>query len=238
MIVLILSAVGMMMPTESTPPLPHSPTPLPPCSPPPCGVIYVAYGDNARREAAASAASLREHNDYPAAVIGREPLAGVDHFVPFAEAGPGARWAKLNLDSLSPWPFSLYLDADTRVKGSVAAGFQLLAGGWELVLAPSGRQGADVLGHLPVEDRAFTLADLENAQPLQLQAGVMFVNLRSERVRRLFAVWREEWARFQDQDQGALLRALRRQPLRVWLLGGVWNSAGGEVVGHRFGKAR
>ncbi len=205
------------------------------------GVVYVVYGEAARREAAASVASLRAidgNNDYPVAIVG-EGVSGVDHIAfvsPFAEAVRASRWAKLNLDRLSPFRYTLYLDADTRLKGDLAAGFKILADGWDMVIAPSGRQGGDVMGHLPQDERIFTLATLRNPLPLQWQAGVFY--FKRERAGALFAAWREAWQRFKGQDQGALLRALAASSVRVWTLGEVWNRPGGEVVDHLFGRAR
>lgn len=200
------------------------------------GIISIALGPAARREAAAALASLRQHTDLPTAVIG-DPVPGADQTIPPPAGGPGgpaSRLAKLNLDTLSPFEGALYLDADTRVHGDPAAGFRLLADGWDLAIAPSGRQGNDTLGHLPPADRGDTLAALANPEPLNLQAGVFFFH--RQRCAPLFAAWREEWQRFQDQDQGALLRALNRVPLRVWLLGRDWN--GGQLIEHLFGRAR
>lgn len=205
------------------------------------GLVYIVYDQAARREAAASVASLQASggkNDYPVAIVG-EGVSGVDHIAfdsPFVEAVRASRWAKLNLDRLSPFRYTLYLDADTRVKGDLAAGFKILADGWDMVIAPSGRQGGDVMGHLPQAERSHTLATLRNPLPLQWQAGVFY--FERERAGALFAAWREEWQRFRGQDQGALLRALAASSVRVWALGDVWNRPGGEVVEHLFGRAR
>ena len=199
------------------------------------GVVYIVYGEAARREALASLESLRVYNDWPVAVIG-EAVRGVEN-IPFDDRGARGRWAKVNLERLSPFEQTLYLDADTRVNGRLTAGFEMLGDGWELVFAPSARQGHDVMGHLPPEERGFTIEYLANEEPLQFQAGVFFFG-RGERVNGLFAAWREEWQRFRDQDQGALLRALRRYPVRVWVLGLAWNSARGPLVEHLFGRAR
>lgn len=198
------------------------------------GVIYVAYGQAAKREAAASIRSLREHCALPVAVVG-ERVKGADCQLAFDEPGPGARWAKLNLDRLSPFGQAVYVDADTRVRGDLGAGFEILAAGWDVAIAASGRQGPDVMGHMAEGERELTLTELGH-EPLQLQAGLFFFN--RETVGGLFAAWRGEWMRFRGQDQGALLRALRRCPARVWVLGGVWNRAGGEVVDHRFGAVK
>ena len=189
------------------------------------GTIYVAYGERAKQETAKSAASLRRHNDLP--------IITIDETV-FDRPGPGARWAKLNVDRLSPFDYTLYLDADTRVNGDVSAGFGMLGDGWDLLIAPSVNQGHECFRHIGQIENQATLDELENPFPLQLQAGVMFFH--RERCARLFAAWRDEWLRFKGQDQAALLRALNREPVRVLLLGRAWN--GGKLIEHLFGRAR
>jgi hypothetical protein len=91
-----------------------------------------------------------------------------------------------------------------------------------------------MLWHVGKADKALTLGCWP-CWPLQLQGGVMFFR-RSKAVERFFKAWREEWLVYEDQDQGALLRALARARLKVWLLGRPWN--GGAVVGHLFGRAK
>ena len=196
----------------------------------------MAYGKAARSEAAASIKSLKRHNSFPVCVIG-QPVKGADRVISFEKPGPGARWAKLSADLVTPYQKTLYIDADTRIHGDLSAGFEMLGDGWDVAMAPSGRQGRDVLGHLPQDDRGYTLEALGNREPLNLQAGLIFFG-QSERVRRLFEIWRRSWQRFADQDQGALLRALTHAPVRVWMLGAAWNSQAGELVEHRFGNAK
>jgi len=70
---------------------------------------------------------------------------------------------------------------------------------------------------------------------VQLQGGVLFWR-RNEATTRLFERWRAEWARYRQQDQGALLRALYTEPVRVWLLGRPWN--GGNLIEHLCGRAK
>lgn len=178
-------------------------------------------------------ASLQAHNvGLPVSVISDNPLQTGDA-IHFGDPGPGARWAKLNIDRLSPYDRTLYLDADTEVQDDVSPLFTILADGWDLVIAPSQRQGADMLGHLSAEDRQYTLDAVR--ERLSLQAG-MFGFRKCGAMTRLFETWRGEWQRFKDQDQGALLRALDQEPVRVWILGQDWN--GGRVIEHHFGMIR
>jgi len=191
----------------------------------------VAYGHNARAEATASISTLREHHDWPIAVIG-EPIPDTEH-IPWEGFGRPGRWAKVNLLELSPFEWTLYLDADTRVSGDLSTGFDILQDGWEMVMVPSKRNELTAVGILVEDERDVTLAEL--GWPLMLNTGVMWFR-RTPRTTRLWQTWRVEWLRFQEHDQGALLRALERAPVALWLLGRPFN--GGEVVEHLFGRAR
>jgi len=194
------------------------------------GVMYVAYGHKAHAEATKSIASLRRHHDWPVLVVGDKHIAGTAHR-DFENRGAPGRWAKVNLDKLSPWTWTLFLDADTRIHGDLSIGFRLLAVGYDLVLVPSRPQRNKGLQHLGYEERRATLAELP-LDPLQLNTGVMWFGPGAAS---LFAVWREEWERWKDKDQGALLRALNRHPAAVALVGRPYNNLHGEVVEHRFG---
>ncbi len=202
------------------------------------GFVYVAFGAGAEREAAASIGSLRRFHQESVIVVsdndeGRIPSA--DYFLRSKTTGLAddvqrSRWAKVNLDAL-PLDRACYLDADTRVQGDLSAGFEVLGDGWDLVITPSDHQAQEVMWHVDEGEREATL-DALACVPLALQGGVFFWR-KNERTRAFFRAWREEWLRWKGQDQGALLRALWRAPLRVWVLGRPFN--GGSVVQHRFG---
>lgn len=193
-----------------------------------CGVVYVTYGDKAVSEARMSLDALRRVSTLPTATISAEPIAGARH-LPFSEPGWGARWAKLNLDRLTPFDRTLYLDADTRPRADPSVLFDLLDDGFDLVLAESTMQGDKALWHVDPPERDETL-DGFGFTPLQLQAGVMAFR-RNDAVHALFAAWREEWRG--GQDQAALLRALYRVPVRVWLIS---HALSDGLVAHVWGR--
>jgi len=200
------------------------------------GVVYVAYGTRARKEATESIRSLRLIHDYPVMVISDEELPSAKTLI-FDDGGARGRWAKINLYKLSPFEDTLYLDADTRVLGDLSVGFRLLDTA-DLVLVASASQGCDALRHLSSEEREYTLARLPHF-PLHLNTGVMYWR-RNDATCALFKVWQEEWLHFKDKDQGALLRALNRNPIVLRLLGRPFNSqdASTAVVLHLFGRCR
>lgn len=198
------------------------------------GAIYIAYGENAQREAMMSINTLRAHHPtLPVAVIG-DPVRGADQHIPFEQIDSGGRWAKVNLDLLTPFDFTLYLDADTRIRGDLSAGFDLLRDGWELCIAPSLMQDNGAFWHVDAAEREATFDDVGYV-PVQWQGGVFFFR-RCTAAAELFDVWRQEWQRWRGQDQAALARALALHPVRLWALGRAYN--GGELVSHLFGKAK
>jgi hypothetical protein len=196
------------------------------------GFCYIVYGDRAQVEAAKSLATLRQYNRQPVTVVGDRQLDGAG-FVEFENKGTTGRRAKVNLDRLSPYEHTCYLDADTIIHGDLSAGFKMVHDGWDLVIAPSVNQDDRWLEHVGIEERVRTEYDL-GYKFLQLQAGVFWFNRKH--CTRLFRAWRREWKHFLDQDQGALLRALYRRPVRVWLMGQPWSN--GEMIRHLHGRLR
>jgi len=192
------------------------------------GVVYIAYGDRAKREAALSIESLKRYNDLPITVI-TEYKFDEDQFRTDEQK---SRWAKVNLPQLVDYDRVLYLDADTKVNGNITPGFDLLDN-WDLAIAPSKNQGNALFAHIKNEaEKEATLGEIGNWQPLQLQCGVIWFSRL--RCMKLFETWQEEWTRYKGQDQAAFLRALDRCPVHVWLLGRPFN--GGSLVAHLFGK--
>lgn len=208
------------------------------------GVVIIGVGKKAEGEARLCAESVRRSNPGLEVMILDEPSPLPSPPAPLPiqqvrlDSGEGnmrwSRWMKVHLDELSPFELTLYLDADTRAQLDLSEGFGMLEDGFDLTLTPSNNQGDDLMWHVGEEERRRTVEEL-GFWPLQLQAGVMFFR-KSEGTRRLFEAWQEEWRRWEGQDQAALLRALKRAPVRMWLLGRPWN--GGAAVQHLFGRCR
>lgn len=205
------------------------------------GVVYVAYGDQARVQAALSARTLVERNPgLPFRVITDERFVKQARFpemltIYHEDTDPGARGVKLNVDLLSPFDHTLYLDADTRVMQDITMPFDLLDRGWEMCIAPCRQQEPDeVHGHINAEERAATFEEI-GFDILALQAGVIYFR-KCDAVHHLFAEWREEWARWHDMDQAALMRAIVRCPVKLFPLNRSYN--GGRVIQHFYTYAR
>lgn len=198
------------------------------------GVVYVAFGKKALAEADQSIRTLRKNWSAKGKVYVLEKSL---HSSPVgATKGQQAHWAKTCADLWSPFDFTLLLDADTRIRSSLSVGFRALKQGWDLVAIPSEFR-AEILWHLSHEDREATFLGTGLPRPLMLNTGVLFF-AKTSRTQKFFEAWRSEWLRFKGWDQGAFLRALRQAPVAIWLLGSPFNSAGGEVVDHLFGRAR
>ena len=209
------------------------------------GAIYVAYGEAAVAQFRIARQHLgRVHPYWAVAYLSDKRLKckrGIppSMWLAHKDTGGGVRDIKLQMDLLSPFEYTVYFDADTRVRYPILAGWDMLRDGWDMLVAPTRGQYKMLLGHIDslgnAPGEAQTTIDEVGGRPfLALQGGAMWFH-KSERVHRFFEIWREEWLRFRDRDQGALLRALERRPVRMWLLGRPFN--GGAVVAHHFGQA-
>lgn len=214
------------------------------------GVLYVSYGEAALQQLGVALHHLRGIHNWSVAVISDEDLSLYRrHFVfdqiHYASTHMGARDAKLEMDRLSPFTDTIYLDVDTRIRGSISTIWDILADGWEMAQVPTGsKTHTGAMRHIfldgetimpeGLEERNATVA--ECGWPLcGWQGGVMAFR-KTERVHRFFDAWREEWRRWGDQDQAALARAYRRCPVSIFPLGQDFN--GGGLVGHYHSMAR
>jgi len=190
------------------------------------GAVYIAIGSQAQAEAKKSIASLKQYNpDLPVVVISECDK-------PEFTDKQKSRYFKTLLPLLVKFDGVLYLDADTRIHGNILTGFELLDD-WDLAIVPSTNQDGNVFEHIKNGEKLLTIDELGYI-PLQLQAGVMFFDRL--KCAELFECWHQEWLRFKDQDQAALIRALAQVPARVWLLGRDWND--GKLIEHLFGRCR
>lgn len=200
------------------------------------GVIYIAYGAPAIKEAGQSIETLRRFHDWPIICLGegdKFPPGAEYHDHPDLSGGYPGRMAKVSLVMVTPFEQTLFLDADTRIRSSaLSVGFNILSAGWDMVMIAS-QFG---LSHLSEGDERYTLDQLPNRDPLQINTGVIWF-AKNESTLKFFKLWRKEWKVFKHRDQGAFLRALYKSPVKLFLLGYPFNSSAGAVVNHRFGMA-
>lgn len=192
------------------------------------GIYCVAFGEPARACAARMMASVKKHlPDIPIMLCAAEPIGPEDLFVEQPDSDIGGRGAKLLAYELTPaeWEAVLYLDADTEVvSGDIRFYFQLIEDGWEFVICkdPMREDVAQLPRHKYEAAELAALEGMGTLHMLMLNGGV-WAFARKPGVADFFQRWQAEWARFGMRDQGALLRALYAEPLKVYVLGNEWN---------------
>lgn len=205
------------------------------------GVLYIAYGDNARSQARMSIETLRRcAPGLPIAVVSDQPMDGAEH-IHRPEADRGARTWKTQIYMLSPFDETLYLDADTEVVASPEPGFNLLEYVDLVLVQDVTRNFADnKWPHLNQDEVAYTEKILGTRQHMYFNSGVIFFK-RNERVAAVMTAWHEEWTRFQMHDQMALLRAIHCCPVRIAPMRAPWNThlrSQAALIYHKHHKAR
>lgn len=132
---------------------------------------------------------------------------------------------------------NLYLDSDTRVLSKEIENiFDILEDDFDLAISYSNHQDSNSFWHLDNQDREQIFNDL-GYNPLQYQCGV-FGYRNNQNTARFFRYWFNEWDRYKGQDQGAFVRALHMNPIRIFILGQSFNDSKGTIIQHNFGRIR
>jgi len=212
------------------------------------GIYCVAFGDWARRTATRLIKSIKRHMpDVPVCLAGAEPLGLEDLFVQQPDSDIGGRRAKLKAYDLAPqeWQSVLYLDADTEVTAPIYQYFEWVEDGWEMVICTDPSDTLHPFSKRASKEEMAAIERSVGTLHVQQLNGGAWAFRRSERVAAFFRRWEAEWDRFGQRDQGALIRALYAEPLKIWLLGNEWNTfeqhcRGIKTAGlmHRPGEAR
>ncbi len=203
------------------------------------GVFYVAYGTQARKAALLSISTLTRSNPQLGICVVSDDIQvfkADTHYQLEFDSDKYGRLAKLNIDKLSPFKYTLYLDADTRVHLPIDFLFKPLQDGFEFVATISGQQGTNWLWHIEDNEREITANEI-GIRPLQIQGGVWaFKN--NVKMKSFFANWRKEYKRFPDSiyDQAALTRAWHKVAIKTFFIGSEFN--GGAAIHHIFGAAK
>lgn len=216
------------------------------------GIYIVAFGKPARNAAKICITGIKEHlSDIPVALCSSSSLGLEDILIKQPDKDIGGRSPKVRAYDLAPkkWQYVLYLDADTEVVSEdVTFYFKLLQLGWEFVITTDPHLKDRLVSYRRSEyqdDYFATLSVTATDQALMYNGGVWAFR-RCGRVKRFFEHWFREWDRFGAKDQGALIRAMYADPLRVFVLGNEWNyfpkhSRKGQVTAgivHYPGRAR
>lgn len=197
------------------------------------GVLYLALGGEYARLATIGVRQLRAHGftgpvRVVTNVLGNElPELGCD-IVPVNHTGRGFE-SRHYKTRLFDWAFdiTLALDADAIPIGPIDTVFEGLGNYPIAMCLDRHRDVADVIAHSRSgrerRYREFTLMrHLGLTSKPFYNSGVM-VFRRTPDVRRLFLAWHEEWTRFGQEDQLALVRALASTNVHVKTLHPRWN---------------
>jgi len=193
------------------------------------GIYCVAFGAPARAMASRMMLSAQRFMpEVPICLCAASRIGPEAVFVEQPDSDVGGRRAKLLVDVVTPaeWETVLYLDADTEVVAPIYPYFEWVEDGWELVICQDIQSAETLVGYERKANQAEvveTLRVVGTPQTLQYNGGAWAFR-RCARTARFFARWRAEWERWAQRDQGALLRALHAEPLRVWVLGNEWNT--------------
>lgn len=193
------------------------------------GIYCVAFGDPARKCALRMMTSAKKHMpEVPIALCAAKKIGPEDLLIIQPDSDIGGRRAKLKAYELAPasWKAVLYLDADTEVVGDIRLYFQLIEDGWEFVICKDPHL-MDTMHAFKRRNNGQELSEtadkVHTLHTLQYNGGVWAFG-RNARVARFFARWQREWERHAQRDQGALIRAMYADPLRVYVLGNEWNT--------------
>lgn len=193
------------------------------------GIYCVAFGTPARTSALRLMESAKRHMpDIPIALCASSPIGPEDVLIKQADSDVGGRRAKLRAYELAPaeWQAVLYLDADTEVTAPIYPFWQWIESGWEFVICKDPHL-MDEMTSFERKNNRQEMRQIEETiktlHALQINGGVWAFG-RSDRIAAFFARWLAEWERHAQRDQGALLRAMYADPLRVMWLGNQWNT--------------
>ena len=193
------------------------------------GIYCVAFGDPSRKCALRLMKSAKQHMpDIPIALCAAKKIGPEDVLIVQPDSDVGGRRAKLKAYELAPaeWDAVLYLDADTEAVAPIYYFWELIEDGWEFVIAKDPHL-MDTMHAFRRKNNALETAEVEKTvrtlHTLQYNGGVWAFG-RNKRIAAFFQRWQAEWERHAQRDQGALIRAMYTDPLKVMLLGNQWNT--------------
>jgi len=224
------------------------------------GIVYISFGSAAALSAAESLLSIRRLGiDVPAISIGSTQVPDTT-FIPWTGRDPWyndriepknrfrAGEIKPFLYNLSPFDYTLYLDADTMVYGDIMPGFELLER-YDICIADHHNFNIEDIWRHPkynlpehakkIEEREATHKLLGGVRTPFLNSGVIFFR-KSKAAMNVFANWYIEWAHYREWDeQMALHRAIHNCPdIKIGHLPTAWNQKYKEestIIWHKMG---
>ncbi len=218
------------------------------------GIVYLTFGSSSAKGALLSYQSLLQLGvRIPATSIGTVALPDI-RLVPWSgrapwhpEEGEGKFYAgeiKPFLCDLSPYDWTLYLDADTEFYGNPVPGFEKLRDFDILGREHEIKIRAALAWRQSWWSRAGIFKTIEycgERAPL-FNTGVLFFR-KTPDVRELFQDWYSQWVKYPVWDeQLALMRAMAEHPeIKKEVLPVQWNGKEkipGQIIRHFFGSGR
>ena len=200
----------------------------------PIGILYLCFGEMYKEFTALSMAHLRLRG-YPGPIRVVTDSAGFDTSDDLCEVievcDYGERFAsrhyKTQMNQYA-WDTTLFLDADAIPVAPINHVWRELRSA-DLCMCVDRYPTVQMLAEENVSDRErrsreyrFTLT-LGLGPDTHFNSGVLLFR-HTPATERLFATWREEWSRFQQEDQLALVRALALTGCEVHALAPRWNA--------------
>ena len=233
------------------------------------GVIYMCFGERAQKEMIKSVTSLYNTGcDLPVAAItddldisyavdGIQVIDWGDNESPYDVDKAShfqfrAGRVKPSIYRLSPFKETLYVDCDLTFLQSPEIGFNFL-NRWDFVIAQE-RLLVSQLYNLRsagwthnLREREATVEEFGGNGDFPFWNSGLFFFRKNAKVRTLFGLWEEEWKKWEQWDeQLALMRAVNRSEVRVFVLGETWNhphrgatvteDPGATLILHEYGK--
>jgi hypothetical protein len=217
---------------------------------PTLGIIYISFGETSAKAALRSLESIRRFGiDLPAITVGTHPIEGTEFMgwrghAPWTEdeTDPDQRfragYVKPMLQPISPFDYTLYLDADTIIRRDIMPGFWYLQDHDicavhydsvpEYTMEALKRHINQPVFNTPYyrdtrRELDFTISVIGGKTPI-VNSGVIFFR-KSYEASFFFAKWYLEWLRFTGwEEQLAFLRAEHGTPgLKIKKLPMEWN---------------
>lgn len=205
------------------------------------GLIYIAFGEKAAKEAEKSIASFRDVGEKsPAVVVGDIAVKGAESIKWIGESpfdGTRAKGLQFRagrikpfLHKLSPFEKTLYVDCDTVARKSISSAWGLLDY-YDFLFTKHPGQSLAQLYNRPnagwfhnIRERDATIQEWgDNGNVPYWNSGVVFFRNTPE-VEKVFSAWYIEWLRYKEWDeQQALMRASFGNPCRILVLPECWN---------------
>ncbi len=219
------------------------------------GIIYMAFGQKAADAVRKSMISLKTIGlDIPVCVVGDTAIQGVQFIEwkgesPYDASQPPnfqfrAGRVKPKLFDLSPFDYTLYVDADTEFVGDIRPGFALLDS-VDIAVAEEIKTIGQLYNQpragweINIQERDATIVEMGGADFKFLNSGVIFFR-KSEIVKATFEEWHRQWLVWQQWDeQMALMRAIKKTAIIIRRLGVDWNAPHREqarVIFHNYGR--